>query len=59
MGRSFRTIMFQRGEMRMAFDHEKLDVYQLAIEFIGNANDIVERLRKGAATSPINFNELP
>jgi len=31
----------------MAFDHEKLDVYQLAIEFVAKANDIVERLPRG------------
>ena len=31
----------------MAFDHEKLDVYQLAIEFVANANDIIERLPRG------------
>jgi four helix bundle protein len=31
----------------MSFDHEKLDVYQLAIEFVARANDIVERLPRG------------
>ncbi len=31
----------------MAFDHEKLDVYQLAIEFVANANDIIEHLPRG------------
>lgn len=31
----------------MAFDHEKLDVYQLAVDFIARANDIVERLPRG------------
>ena len=31
----------------MAFDHEKLDVYQLAIEFVAKANDIIERLPRG------------
>jgi len=31
----------------MAFDHEKLDVYQLAIEFIARANDVVEQLPRG------------
>ncbi|HVT44805.1 MAG TPA: four helix bundle protein [Thermoanaerobaculia bacterium] len=31
----------------MPFDHEKLDVYQLAIEFVARANDIIERLPRG------------
>ena len=31
----------------MAFDHEKLDVYQLAIDFIARANDIIEQLPRG------------
>ena len=31
----------------MPFDHEKLDVYQLSIEFAGNANDVIERLPRG------------
>ena len=31
----------------MAFDHEKLDVYQLAIEFLSRANDVIERLPRG------------
>jgi four helix bundle protein len=35
-----------QGEM-MAFDHEKLDVYQVAIEFVAKANDIVEQLPRG------------
>jgi hypothetical protein len=43
----------------MAFDHEKLDVSQLAIEFVANANDIIERLLQGAATSPISSNGRP
>ena len=30
---------------QMAFDHEKLDVYQLAVDFVARANDIVESLR--------------
>lgn len=28
----------------MPFDHERLDVYQLAIEFVANANHIIEHL---------------
>jgi four helix bundle protein len=31
----------------MPFDHEKLDVYQLAIEFVAKANDIIESLPRG------------
>jgi four helix bundle protein len=31
----------------MAFDHEKLDVYRVAIEFVAKANDIVEQLPRG------------
>ena len=31
----------------MAFDHEKLDVYQLAIDFVARANSVVEGLPRG------------
>jgi len=31
----------------MAFDHENLDVYQLAIDFVARANDVVENLPRG------------
>ena len=31
----------------MPFDHERLDVYQAALDFIIIANDIVERLPRG------------
>jgi four helix bundle protein len=31
----------------MPFDHEKLDVYQVAIDFVSRANDIVEALPRG------------
>ena len=31
----------------MAFDHEKLDVYKLAIEFMARADGIVESLPRG------------
>ena len=31
----------------MAFDHEKLDVYQLAVDFVARANDVVESLPRG------------
>jgi four helix bundle protein len=31
----------------MAFDHEKLDVYKVAIEFIARANDIIQGLPRG------------
>ena len=32
-----------------SFDHEKLDVYQAGIQFVGVANDVVERPPKGRA----------
>ncbi|HSD19252.1 MAG TPA: four helix bundle protein [Anaeromyxobacter sp.] len=32
---------------RMPFDHEKLDVYGLAIDFVARANDVVELLPRG------------
>jgi four helix bundle protein len=31
----------------MPFDHEKLDVYQLAIEFVARANEVIEQLPRG------------
>ena len=31
----------------MNFDHEKLDVYQAAIEFVALADDVVENLPRG------------
>ena len=31
------------------FDHEKLDVYKAAIEFVSLANTIIEKLQKGKA----------
>ena len=31
----------------MPFDHEKLDVYRLAIEFVARANEIIEHLPRG------------
>jgi len=31
----------------MAFDHEKLDVYRLAVDFVARANDAVETLPRG------------
>ncbi len=31
----------------MPFDHEKLDVYGLAIDFVARANDVVEVLPRG------------
>lgn len=31
----------------MPFDHERLDVYHLAIEFVARANDVVEQLPRG------------
>lgn len=31
----------------MPFDHEKLEVYHLAIEFAGRADELIERLPRG------------
>jgi four helix bundle protein len=31
----------------MTFDHERLDVYRLAVEFVAKANDVVEALPRG------------
>ena len=31
------------------FDHEKLDVYQAAVEFVALADDVVENLPRGRA----------
>ena len=31
----------------MAFDHEKLDAYQVALEFVGRADQIVEQFPRG------------
>jgi four helix bundle protein len=31
----------------MAFDHEKLDVYKLAVEFVARANELVASLPRG------------
>ena len=31
----------------MPFDHERLDVYQLGLDFIVLANDVVERMPRG------------
>ena len=31
----------------MPFDHEKMDVYQLAVDFVTQANEIIEKLPKG------------
>jgi len=33
----------------MHFDHEKLDVYQISIEFVALADKIIEHLPKGRA----------
>ncbi len=32
---------------RMPFDHEKLDVYGLAVDFVSRAKDVVEALPRG------------
>lgn len=59
---------YPEGPRRTTFDHERRDVYRAAIEFLGFADDIVERLPRGrthlgdqlqrAATSiPLNIAE--
>jgi len=35
------------GATCMVFDHEKLDVYQLAIDFFSRSNEIIKNLPKG------------
>ena len=35
--------------MRTTFDHERLDVYQAAVDFVVVANGIVEQLPRGRA----------
>ena len=35
--------------METAFDHERLEVYQVAVEFVGLADGIIEALPKGRA----------
>ncbi len=42
----------------MGLDHERLDVYQAALEFVVFGNDVVEQLPGGAPTSPTNYSEL-
>ena len=36
-----------RGVMCMVFDHEKLDVYQLAIDIVSRSNELIKNLPKG------------
>ena len=38
-----------RGAVMPEFDHERLDVYQVSISFVGLADDIVEKLPRGRA----------
>jgi hypothetical protein len=39
----------------MMFDHQRLDVYRIALDFVIAADDIVEQLPKGRETSPTSF----
>jgi hypothetical protein len=41
------------------FDHEKLDVYAAAIDFVALANDIVEYLPRGRAPLPTSYRGPP
>ena len=36
--------------MRDQFDHERLDVYQVSLDFVGLANDIIDSLPRGRRT---------
>jgi four helix bundle protein len=36
-------------EKRVLFDHEKLTVYQIAIEFVALADEVIEQLPRGRA----------
>ena len=43
------TIEVKIPEKRVLLDHEKLTVYQVAIEFVILADDIIEHLPRGRA----------
>lgn len=35
------------SEVFLLFDHEKMDVYQLGVDFVSQANEIIEKLPRG------------
>jgi four helix bundle protein len=43
------TIEIKTTEKQVLFDHEKLTVYQVAIEFVILADEVIERLPRGRA----------
>ena len=43
------TINLERIEKTVLFDHEKLTVYQIAIEFVLLADEVIEHLPRGRA----------
>ena len=43
------TIESKTTEKRIIMDHEKLDVYQIAIEFVVLADEVIEHLPRGKA----------
>jgi four helix bundle protein len=43
------TIEIKTAEKQVLFDHEKLTVYQVAIEFVVLADEVIENLPRGRA----------
>ena len=43
------TIEIKTAEKQVLFDHEKLTVYQVAIEFVVLADEVIENLPRGKA----------
>ena len=43
------TIETKTTKKRIVMDHEKLDVYQIAIEFVVLADEVIEHLPRGKA----------
>jgi four helix bundle protein len=43
------TIGIKSSEIQVHFDHEKLTVYQVAIEFVILADEVIEQLPRGRA----------
>jgi len=55
VGDCFTTVSFVRS-LAMQLHHEKLDVYQVAIEFLGFAFESISRKETGNSTLKINRN---
>jgi len=43
----------------LPFAHEKLDAYDLALDFVAGADQVIERCLADAVISPISSNESP